>query len=188
MGEMKKHNPMVKHRSMERLVRLGKVEKMLLRGITNQAEIARAFGVSNYTICMDVKKIEKKWREDSPEAKQQRVKRVKQLESILLAAANSWEISRSGDGEERKPGDVCYLEQMRKCLFDIAKLEGLVLDKVDVKGSVEHAHEHKHKLDLSGVSSEVLLEAKGAMERLREAAGANGKVITVESKEGKKDG
>ena len=183
MTDKSKHNPEKKHQSMQRLARLTKVEKMLLRGVTNQSEIASAFGVSNYTICMDVKQIEKKWREDSPEAKAQRVKRVKQLESIVLAAANSFELSRSGDGDVRLPGDVCYLDQMRKCLFDIAKLEGLILDKVDVKGSVEHEHKHLH-IDLSSVPSDMLLEAKGVIEKLRDAAGGNGRVIDVEVKEG----
>jgi len=89
------------------------------------------------------------------------------------------------------PGDVGYLRAFNEAVREMSRLEdhynyaGVGRPRNEVVE--KHLHLHQHKLDLSGVSSEVLLEAKGAMERLREAAGANGKVITVESKEGKKD-
>lgn len=172
MSEKSKHNPIRRQATLRRQARLIKIEKMLLRGVTNQSEIASAFGMTQAQISYDVRDIEAKWKKDSPEAEDRRKKRVRQLESVYMTAANSYELSRVGKKGEVGPGDVNYLDTMRRCLVEICKLEGIYPDKVKiqkVEGEVRHAHAHLHqgKVDLSNVPSEVILDAKVAFDRLK---------------------
>jgi hypothetical protein len=78
-----------------REARLTRIEDMLLRGIKNQAVIARAFGVSECQISKDVTKIRERWGQRDPDKKEmQKQERLVQLEDILRQALNAFDRSR----------------------------------------------------------------------------------------------
>ena len=80
--------------------RLVKLDIMLLKGTSSQEEMAAAFGVSQSTICQDIKLIKKRWLEaDGEKARAKRAKRIKQLELAAQLAITSFERSRN-DAEE----------------------------------------------------------------------------------------
>lgn len=79
----------------QREARRQRIEQMLLRGIKNQADIARAFGVSECIISQDVAEVRRRWGERDPDERdKQRQERLVQLEGILQQAMNAWDRSR----------------------------------------------------------------------------------------------
>lgn len=74
---------------------LAALERHLLRGQTNQPQLAAAFGVGPDTICRWVAVVYSRWRESSPKnTEDARMVRVKQLEAIAVAAMNEFDRSR----------------------------------------------------------------------------------------------
>lgn len=154
-----------------------RVERMLLRGITNQRDIAAAMGVTEKTIFYDVKAIQEQWY--TPEkAAERRTRRIKQLEAIMQEAYNAYDRSKKnaeeesiitrpcrtcggmeveGDDQGNAPppcptcggegvvrevitrakgrtGDPAYLDLIKNCVKEIARLEGLYITKHAIKG------------------------------------------------------
>lgn len=96
----------VEHRN-----RLKRLEQMMLRGITNQHDIAAAFGVAQSSVSNWMKEVYTAWAEaDAQDSIAERTVRVKQLEYILTQALNSYDISRR-DAEEwevtERPCESC---------------------------------------------------------------------------------
>ena len=78
-------------------------------------------------------------------------------------------------------GDVAFLEAARKCLQDMAKLEGLHARKGRPKGEQSEVHFHKH-LEVNpfvNASAEAIIRAKEVIEELRLST-VGGKTIEVE--------
>lgn len=86
--------------SPERFRRLWKLEKLLWTGITNQAALARKFGVSNVQIHRDIKLIKEQWaQEDSQNRAQKKRLRISQLERIAAISFAAFERSKGNDKE-----------------------------------------------------------------------------------------
>lgn len=83
-----------------RMNTLARLEKHLLRGVTNQHDLAAAFGVSQGTISGWIAQIHKRWREESPvDTETKRIIRIRQLEGLAAMAVTEFERSRK-DSEE----------------------------------------------------------------------------------------
>ena len=68
---------------------LSRLEKHILRGTSNQYELAAAFGVSQPSISGWIKELHRRWKKESPEdTTTQRLIRVKQLDAIAVMALN----------------------------------------------------------------------------------------------------
>ena len=81
----------------KRLVRL---EQLILRGVTNQYELAAAFGVGIHEIFAMMKHIREQWlANDVEDVKQQVLKREKQLEALAQKALTAYDRSKQ-DVEE----------------------------------------------------------------------------------------
>src|SRR5690606_23062528 len=72
-----------------------RVETLILRGVTNQEDMANAFGVSRQTIGKYIREIYENWKnENDPEVVELRILRQKQLENLLQLTLDSFHISR----------------------------------------------------------------------------------------------
>ena len=81
----------------EALLRL---EHLLIRGTSNQSQLAAAFGVCQKTICNWINEIYKRWAEvGGRTTEDKRALRVKQLEAIAIAALNEFETSKKNAEE-----------------------------------------------------------------------------------------
>jgi hypothetical protein len=75
--------------------RLVAVEECILKGITNQKQLAARFDVTPKTICQDIQQIKDRWADESQEQSRiKRARRVRQLERIVQEAISSFEKSR----------------------------------------------------------------------------------------------
>lgn len=93
---------------MEMIRRRRRIGEMLLRGISNQDEMASAFDVDAKTIKKDVQYIHEKWLSEGVDDLDTRRRiRVKQLDSLMTLAINAFERSK-------KPKRESYIEQ-RPC-------------------------------------------------------------------------
>lgn len=98
-------------REPERERRLDRIEQMMLRGIKNQAAMARAFGISECMLSKDVALIRKRWGNRDPDERElQRREHIVQIEDILRLSLNAFDRSRK-DIEEFsisiRPCDNC---------------------------------------------------------------------------------
>lgn len=85
----------------KKMIRLSKVEKMLLNGVTSHSEIGAAFGVSRHTVIRWLKEIHDKWQKQRPEEiEESRNLRRVQLEHIFFKAMSSFEKSQHPVTEE----------------------------------------------------------------------------------------
>lgn len=92
------HQPRAHRMQKEKL--LVRLEKHILRGITNQSELSAAFGVSKSHVCEYIEEVYERWRNQAPkDLDTQRLIRVKQLDSIAVMALNEFDRSRR-DGED----------------------------------------------------------------------------------------
>ena len=102
---------------LDREHNLSRLEKHLLRGMSNQHELAAAFGVTQQCVCEWIKIIYLRWKDAGPHTPEEaRTLRVKQLDSLAVMAINEFERSSIpkkvcsaclGEGEtEDKPGEV----------------------------------------------------------------------------------
>ncbi len=97
-----------RYKKVKHIKRLIRLEQLLLRGITNQFELAAAFGVGQATICRWIKEIYAHWQEHgATENKDAREKRIRQLDSIAVMALNAFEKSSRGLEEYTKVEKVC---------------------------------------------------------------------------------
>jgi len=115
-----------KQLSIRVMKRRNRIREMLLRGVSNQQEIAAAFGVSQPLVSKDIKAIMEEWREEEKgKGIQKRDKRIKQLEMAAKEAFDSWikskeskeEVSTTytpkkcttcyGKGKIKDTGDTC---------------------------------------------------------------------------------
>lgn len=84
-------HPNARHKEIERDARRAKVAKLLLGGVTNQADIAAQLDVDQSTISRDIKVIEAEWREraaeDIAKAKGKDLARAERLIQALWPAA-----------------------------------------------------------------------------------------------------
>lgn len=103
------------------LARLGNVERRWHAGESNVA-IAAALGVAESTIRSDLKRIAELWRERTGRtAAELREQRLRQLEHIRAEAVVA---ARQQDSK------AAALNVARQAVMDMAKLEGLVVDKL----------------------------------------------------------
>jgi len=114
----------------------------------------------------------------------------------MVGDTTEWCLACKGEGKvmteimtrkvKGQAGDSSFLGRVNEAVREMCRLENHY-PSYRGKGRRRSVHLHKHQhINLSGVPSEVLLEAKGVIEKLREAAGGNGRVIDVESREGEK--
>lgn len=88
--------------------RLRRIEQLMLRGVTNQQELAAAFGVPQSRISTHMKEIRRRWREADEEATaDERVLRQRQFENLLQMALNSFERSKKDAEEVVTHEEVC---------------------------------------------------------------------------------
>lgn len=140
--------------------RLLKVEPLALEGQTNLA-IADALGVTEVTIRRDRKRLQELWLEQAGgEIKRRRLVRIAQLEevhrksmalaerheAIMLAVLTGGDVdgkplATSLDGMSVRLPDfkgqtAQLIKEARQALVDAAKIEGLVLEKVEHSGEI----------------------------------------------------
>lgn len=90
----------LRQKRIRRQTALVKLEEHLRRGVTNQTELAAAFGVSQPTISRWISIIYDQWlRQDPERAQQERQLRVRQLEGIAHQALIDYERSRENEEE-----------------------------------------------------------------------------------------
>lgn len=93
---------------MAKAVILQRLEKMLLRGVSNQTEMAAAFGVSQVMVCGYIKELYQRWRDERPEdIELARITRVKQLDGITLMALNEFERSKKASEDFTITSKMC---------------------------------------------------------------------------------
>jgi hypothetical protein len=131
------------------------IAAMLMRGVTNQARIARELGCAPMTVISDLRVIRQQWRTETVAffntAKDEQLKKIDKIEEN---AWKGWEFSRrpaskiinktDPDGleditevTEGQAGDPRFLEIVRKCVEDRRKMLGLdEPDRIDVKGQI----------------------------------------------------
>lgn len=96
------------------------IEKSLLRGLSNRAELAIIHGVTPSVISRDITFIKKNWLLTVPEAAQEKVAcRTKQLEYILQLCISSYEASKKSKRETTTSEKACDAAGCRR---------GMVLD------------------------------------------------------------
>jgi DnaJ-class molecular chaperone len=79
---------------------LNRLENKLLKGVTNQAELAAAFGKPTRVIARDIAVVRKRWVEHAPtNTEEARVTRIRQLESLAVKSLDSFERSRQNSEE-----------------------------------------------------------------------------------------
>ena len=77
-----------------------RLENLIIRGTTNQSQLAAAFGVCQATITNWINEIYQRWAKTAGRTTEdKRALRVKQLESIAMAALNEFESSRKNAEE-----------------------------------------------------------------------------------------
>jgi hypothetical protein len=93
MDNKKRHNQL--QREVERQKNLAQLEKRLLSGVTNQTELAAAFGVCRETIKRWIADIEQDWlQNERHDVQLERTFRIRQIEAIAVKALNSYERSK----------------------------------------------------------------------------------------------
>lgn len=86
--------------STERLVRIGKIEKLIVRGFTDSRELAARFGVTPQCVLRDIRYIKRKWKKREARNRGDRRRyRTKQLEAIVAASWDSFERSKKNQVE-----------------------------------------------------------------------------------------
>jgi hypothetical protein len=109
--------PVFKAEQIQIFERRSRVEKMILRGVTNAREIASAFGVGQKSIEQDIKEIHRRWRDDNDkhgELEELRIKRIRQLEALVIEAYNAYDQSKARKIETKTsqaPCDNCEGEK-----------------------------------------------------------------------------
>lgn len=85
---------------MVRRKRMMRLEQMILRGNTNQSQLAAAFGVDQSTVCHWIREIEADWKKrEYDKLDDRRRYRIKQLENIVSMALASYDRSRLDEEE-----------------------------------------------------------------------------------------
>ncbi|MFA5262198.1 MAG: hypothetical protein WC378_00120 [Opitutaceae bacterium] len=130
-----------------------KVAEYMMRGISNQSELASLVGWSVPTICKDMKAIRQQWRVDMVAAfEYAKEEQIKKLEAVERQAWRGWtrsqrpstkivrrmskdgvEVSETTEGREGNPR---FLEIVEKCIESRRKLMGLdEPERIDLRGS-----------------------------------------------------
>lgn len=92
----------------EREHNLNRLEKHLLRGLSNQHELAAAFGVTQQCIHEWISVIYKRWKEESPETTEDaRTRRIKMLDHLAATAILEFERSRAISEEKIVQERIC---------------------------------------------------------------------------------
>ena len=79
---------------------LQRLENLIIRGISNQQQLANAFGVCQATITNWINEIYKRWAESAGRTTtEKRALRIKQLEGIAAISLNEFELSRKNAEE-----------------------------------------------------------------------------------------
>lgn len=222
MGKRKAHQVIATN---ERRARLVKIEESILRGYTNQNDLAAKFGVTQQQISNDLREIHDTWkREGIDKTKERRRLRVKQLEYVIQLAHNAFQVSRGdverGETEKHevckdcegmgvKEGDWCdacdgngfiksvsltikkqgqagdpnWLAIIKNCNAEINRLEGnytppvkRIQKNTTVSGAVLHAGLTAKDGNLYLLASgDDIIQAKVALERLKQSAKENAK-------------
>ena len=159
------------------------LEEDLIHGDARPIVLAKKYGVSTYTICKDLQAIQIEWaKQNNGQLDAKRARRIGQLEySAALAMKGFKESADRYDEDGNKcPGDIGFLNSFKDAVSRIAKLEGLEVDKSEVKVSgridvqtlaVTLAHVPDEELDK-------IVEAAEKFEKL------TGKSLLLESKIG----
>jgi len=92
----------------DRDVVLTKVERLLLSGVTNLAEIGAAFNRSVQTASLWVKEIRERWEKEREQDLERRMDlRVRQIENLAILALDSYERSKEDSREYTTVTKVC---------------------------------------------------------------------------------
>lgn len=156
----------------KRRIRRDRVAEMLLRGICNQGEIAKEFGVSRTTISRDIATIERQWhRETMRNYDAYKAKQLRELEEVKHEAWTAWNESRSkfhkivsktngGKRGKSKPGEITttveercgdprFLSVVLDCIDKQSELAGLKIQKLamtDPSGTREFGEQLMDKI------------------------------------------
>lgn len=91
---------------------LPRLEEMLLRGVTQTADLCRTFNVSPMTMGKWVREIRDRWKEDDHHRQDSlKALRARQMENLARMALNSFDKSRAPENvmtERREPCGVCH--------------------------------------------------------------------------------
>lgn len=123
--------------------RLAKIETYLIRGVTNQYQIAAGLGCTQYTVNASIKIIHDRWKKQS-EGTNAKAIRTKQLENILRLALDGYDRSKRDEEEfviQERPCFKCHGEgkmedlpgKFKDCLDCLGKGK-IVSETTKVKG------------------------------------------------------
>ncbi len=110
MPLVENHQPATKVRREESLSRL---EKLILRGVSNSYDLSTTLGVSEKTVFLWKEELRKRWKEEtnSTEIADNRIKRTKQIENIAVLALDEFDRSREPQTEtthQHKQCEACH--------------------------------------------------------------------------------
>jgi len=93
---------------LERRVRINKIEKLMLRGHSNPAELAAKFNVRIDTIWRDMANAEVSWlRQTGKKRKKRRSKRILQMDAMGATAMTSFDLSKEDELEVTTREIIC---------------------------------------------------------------------------------
>lgn len=105
---MAKRNNMPQKKDIETQRKKNRLEELILKGNTNQIQLAAALNVSNTTISTWIKDIRKDWKErEIVNLDEQRRFRIKQLEHVSTLAFNGFDRSRKSKEEISLVEEIC---------------------------------------------------------------------------------
>lgn len=176
-------------RKIEREKKLRRIEEMMLKGVTNQHEIASAFNVSQPTVSQWMKMIMDRWGLQETGTKEQRLLRIRQLEHIIHLAHTEFMRSKKDKEEFRISERECRAcrgsgldeimpdqwEDCREC-DGRGKLKTQTIIVKDNTGDVQYLRVAKECIieaaKLSGLSNTMIMGAN----ILKESQGVGGEI------------
>lgn len=157
------------------------VEEAMIAGQRNGRELAIRFGVHFGQISRDIKKIEREWAQrERKNSDLQRATAIAMLRKSAFEAMTAWELSKQPEEEitettggksdtvakklRYRPGDPAYLKLYQTAVTEVARLQGLYVDRSEIN-IVEEARPPEG-VDRDAILSEITRKLQGRLDKI----------------------